>query len=138
MSVSNESKKLPVAVAAIVGIALMRLLGFALPPPIPSDITLKSVMATILGIGVFCYFVTGVIAGAWANWKGYGYGALAAVLVFLGNLAYSLAIGTAYVDLSHPFWSLLGFFMAGLLALGIGALGGFVGDRIRSWRQQKK
>lgn len=138
MSVSDELKWLPVVVAAIVGIALMRLLGFALPPPIPSDITLKSVMATILGIGVFCYFVAGVIAGAWANWKGYGYGALAAVLVFLGNLAYSFAIGTPYIDLSHPFLSLLGVFIAGLFAMGIGTLGGFVGERIRSRKQQKK
>lgn len=92
----------------------------------------------LLGIGFICYFVTGLIAGAWANWKGYQYGGFAATLVWLGNLIYSDVIGIAHGPASQVPGFFLGIFITGFFAMGIGVLGGFVGERIRRWKQQKK
>ena len=115
-------KWLPIVVAAIVGIALMFLLGFVLN---------KVTLGSMLGIGAVSYLVTGLIAGAWAHWRGWAHGMFAGILVWFGNLIYSFVTGVAYGPASQVPGFFLGIFMAGVFAIGIGGLGGFVGDRIR-------
>lgn len=118
----GELKWLPIVVAAIVGIGLMLLLGFALDPV---------ALGTILGIGTVCYFVTGLIAGAWARWRGPVHGVYAAMLAWFGNLIYSFVIGIAYGPASRVPGFFIAVFVVGIIAIGIGALGGFVGERLR-------
>lgn len=125
-----ELEWLPVVVAAIVGIALMFLLGFAINLIIPVDTSLEGWLTITWGIGIFCYFTTGLIAGAWTNWKGATYGGFAAMVVWFVNLIYSFVIGIAYGLAYGPVF-FLGVFIVGLFMMGIGALGGFVGERIR-------
>lgn len=121
-----ELKRLLIVVTAgICGIALMVLLGFIFAPVIS--------VTTLLGISVFCYFATGLIAGAWTHWRGAFHGALAAMLVFFGNTTYGFVIGITY-GLASPFLVpefLPIFLITGFFFFGIGALGGFVGERIR-------
>jgi len=116
----------------------MFLLGFVIASFIPADISFEGWLAISLGIGGFCYFVAGLIAGYWADWKGATHGAVAAMVVWGFNLFYSLAaIGPVGMGYPGPTSGLVVVFMlshiiAGFLMAGIGALGGFVGERIRS------
>ena len=118
----GELKWLPIVVAAIVGIGLMFLLGIAFH---------ADTFGMLLGIGFVCYFVTGLIAGAWANWRGWGHGGFAGVLLWVGNLIYSFVTGVAYGPLSQVPGFFLGVFMAGISGVAISTLAGFVGERIR-------
>lgn len=129
MSAFAEFRWLSIVVAAIVGIVLMFLVGFALNSVIPSDISLEEWFTMSLGLSVVCYLTTGFIAGALANWKGAVYGLFAAMIVWIINLiAFLLQVFPLVVvpELVIFIW------IGGLFALGVGALGGFVGERVRS------
>lgn len=115
----------------------MFLLGFAIAPFIPADISFEGWLAISLGMGGFCYFVAGLIAGYWADWKGATHGAVAAMVVWGFNLFYSL-VTIGPVGMGYPGSTsglvvvfMLSHIIAGFLMAGIGALGGFVGERIR-------
>lgn len=128
-------KWMSIPVSVIFGIALMVVLGFILELIIPVNLALEDGFVVMLGILVFSYFATGLVAGAWANWRGATYGTFATILVWVFNLFYSLfAFGPiGYPGPTSPLvgvwmWSILIF---GFFAVGVGALGGFVGERVR-------
>ena len=136
----TESKWLPIVVAAIIGIGLLFLLLHAFSSAIGSATTIGGLLGIILGIAAACYFVAGLIAGAWTRRKGAGVSA--AIVVMVANLVINIArgflagFGGGLFNIARG--SLAGFgglFMAILilllLAAGIGFLGGSVGARIR-------
>jgi len=113
-----------VIVAAIAGLGLMYLLGF-LFGLIVGDVSFGG----ILVISIISYFSTGFISGYLANWKGATYGGWAAFLLYIFNLSIAIIlrvkIGYIYA------FSFLEYLMV-LVFAGIGALGGFLGERIRN------
>ena len=131
-----ESRLLGMVVSVIVGIALITLLNSAINRISPAATGLATDVAIS---GVSC-FVTGLIAGSWMNWKGASYGASAAFIVrilstVLGVVWFITASGMfpryiPTVDIID--WALWGF---GAI---MGALGGFVGERIRGFQAEKQ
>jgi hypothetical protein len=107
-------------VAGIGGVALMFLL----------DSIFASTISTSTGLGllttILCYFITGVVAGAWANWRGATNGAWAAGLTWLVIFIISIISAPGYI-ISTGSILIAGYF----IAIGAGALGGFVGGHTR-------
>ena len=127
MQILAELKWLPIVISAVIGIALMLLLGFI----IPLGTTLGGLLAITLGIGFLSYFASGLIAGAWAGWRGPSHGLFAGLLIWFANLIYGFITGVAYGPASQGLSFILGILLSGIFAIAIGALGGFVGERIR-------
>jgi len=121
---------LPVVVSAIVGLALMVSLGFAIIFVSPSYTSFENLLAILLASRSFCYFLTGLIAGAWMNWRGAASGALAGTIIFSVELVVSLIAGTTHGLIYVPEFRMT-LFITGFLMIGIGYAGGFVGERIR-------
>lgn len=119
----------PIVAAAIAGIALVGLLGVASYPVVSvttdEDIFIRPWVA-LLG-----YFAAGLIASFSADWKGAAHGAFSAMLVWFGIMIYSFVAGIAYGPASQEPEFPMVVVIAGALAIGIGSLGGFVGERMR-------
>jgi hypothetical protein len=111
---------LPVVIVGIGGVGLMFLL----------DSIFASTISISTGLGalttILCYFITGVIAGAWANWRGASNGAWAAGVTWLVIFIISISSVPGYV-ISTGSILIVGYF----IAVGVGALGGFVGGQTR-------
>jgi len=125
-------KSSSIIVAAIAGIGLMFLLGsvFSL---IVGELSFESTLV----VGIISYFVTGFISGYLANWKGAVHGVFAALLLWAFNLFYwffALRPSLGYIGPTSAFWGwfILFAFIGGLLSWGIGAVGGFLGERART------
>jgi hypothetical protein len=113
---------------AVIGIALMLVVSFAFGLS-NSGTTDGGTWAALIAAGAFCYLVAGFVAGVWANWRGAGHGVAAGLMVWLTNLVYLFITGVAYGPGYESLMPLV--FIGGIFALGIGALGGFIGGRIR-------
>jgi len=113
-----------VIVAAIAGVGLMFLLGFLF-----GLVVGEASFGGTLVISIISYFSTGFISGYLANWKGATYGAWAAFLLYVFNLSIAIIL-QAKIGYIQTF-SLLEYLMI-LVFAGIGALGGFLGERIRT------
>jgi hypothetical protein len=111
---------LPIVVAGIGGVVLMLLL----------DSVFACTISTSTGLGllttILCYFITGVVAGAWANWRGAVNGAWAAGLTWLVILIINIVSAPGHI-ISFGSILIVGYF----IAIGAGALGGFVGGHTR-------
>jgi hypothetical protein len=107
-------------VAGIGGVALTFLLH--------SIFACTSSTATGLGLltTMLCCFVTGVVAGAWANWRGATNGAWAAGVTWLVIFIINIISAPGYI-ISTGSILIVGYF----IAIGAGALGGFVGGQTR-------
>ncbi len=125
-------KSSSIIVAAIAGIGLMFLLGSVFGS-IVGELGFESTLV----VGLISYFITGFISGYLANWKGAVHGVFAALLLWVFNFVYSYATlrpSLGYIDPTSAFWGWFAMFtyIGGLIFLGISALGGFVGERIRT------
>lgn len=125
-------KSSSIIVAAIAGMGLLFLLGSVLGL-IVEEISFESTLV----VGIISYFVTGFISGYLANWKGAFHGVFAALLLWVFNLFYWFFIlrpSLGYIDPTSAFWGwfILFAFIGGLISLGIGAVGGFLGERMRT------
>lgn len=94
------------------------------------DSIFASTISTSTGLGllttILCHFITGVVAGAWANWRGATNGAFAAGLTWLVIFIINIINAPGYI-ISTGSILILGYF----IAIGAGALGGFVGGHTR-------
>ena len=116
---SNGSRWIPAVVSAAIGVALMFLLGYILSKTVDTIGT-----GVQLGIAAACYFITALIAGAWARRKEVGI--YAALLLFIVNVVVSLSGG--YQGGSY---TIVGIIIGALIAIAIGFIGGLVGQMVR-------
>ncbi|MBA7674886.1 hypothetical protein ES703_83111 [subsurface metagenome] len=121
MAKLSESKWLPVVVAAVAGIAIMLLMGLILGATLEEDITIDEALGIVIGVAVASYFVTGFIAGIWTRETKPGI--YAALVVLAANIIYNIVGGSGLTFFS--------FLIAVIFAVGIGALGGWIGTLIR-------
>ena len=122
----RKLKWLPIVIPGILGAGLMFLMGYLLAGVIASA-SENSTLGITLGIGAFCYLLTGLSAGVWAGSRGTTHGMWAAIILFAVNLIVSIAMLGIYYVLSGLWGLLLGL----AFAIALGALGGALGARIR-------
>ena len=125
------NKFLAIVVAAIIGIAIMFLMGYAFDDTLSEATTIEEVLGIIFGIAAASYFVTGLIAGLLT--RQVGPGVTAAIIVLAVNIGYSFSSMNVESNI-------LGIVIAVLFALILGSLGGLVGKVIRggSGKQEEK
>jgi len=113
-----------IIVAAIAGLGLMYLMGFLF-----GLIVGKVIFEGILVISIISYFSTGVISGYLANWKGASYGTYAAFLLYIFNAIITIIL---YAKIGYVYTTSFLEYLIVLIFAGIGAVGGFLGERIRT------
>jgi hypothetical protein len=128
----SDLKWLSIIAGGIVGTALMVALsfGFMAAIPIVTDEILLLILLVIIVLG---YLTTGFITGALANWKGMLHGSVAASLAyfvaFIFNMVSEMIYAPSYMLRNVE---LIPFFYIGyFIVAGLGALGGFLGERTR-------
>jgi len=117
----SGSKWLAVVVSAVIGIALMYLLGYAFGSTMDYDTTLNEALGIVIGVAIASYFVTGFIAGAWMRETKSGMHA--AILLLVVNFIISLTQG--YIP------NFLGIIIMILFAVICGSLGGWIGKLVK-------
>ena len=117
----SESKWLAVIVAAIIGVALMYLLGLAFGSTLDYDTTFGDLVGLVFGIAAASYLITGFIAGFWTRDTKSGMNA--ALLLLVINFIISIAQGFGLNILGIVIWV--------VFAIICGSLGGWIGKLVR-------
>ena len=116
-----EAKWLVVMVGAVVGIAIMLILGAAFSSTLEDADTIGEIIGIVFGAAAISYFLTGLIAGAWTRETKYGM--YAALLLLVANIIYNIATGFVGTAVS--------IIIAIIFAIICGSLGGWIGKLIR-------
>ncbi|HEY96760.1 MAG TPA: hypothetical protein G4O16_01090 [Dehalococcoidia bacterium] len=117
----GEARWLAVIAGAVVGIALMLILGAAFSSTLEDADTIGEVLGIVFGVAAVSYFLTGFVAGVWTRETKYGM--YAALVLLIANIIYNIATG--YVG------TIVSIIIAIIFAVVCGSLGGWIGKLAR-------
>lgn len=118
----------PLLASVLAGAALMFVLGEVIGIVVPYEILSQWSFYILLVIGVLCYFVTGVMAGYWVNWKGGTTGGVAGIILLHINIGISIYRDPMYLIFLSQF--IFSYWILFILSFVFGAIGGSVGERL--------
>lgn len=116
-----EAKWLAVIVGAVVGIAIMLILGAAFSSTLEDADTVGEIIGILFGTAAVSYFLAGLVAGAWTRETKYGM--YAALLLLVVNIIYNIVQGYAGTAVA--------IIIAIIFAIICGSLGGWIGKLVR-------
>jgi putative membrane protein (TIGR04086 family) len=123
-------KLVPILVGTLVTVLLLLSFGYITRAVASSNINDATLMLIESVLGLICYIIGGLIAGAMAEYKGAVHGMLAAVIAVFLSMIVNYGMGN-FKDVS-AFLILFSLAFGLLIALGLGALGGYLGERLRN------